>query len=247
MTAAPDPIFLFTDFSLQGPYVGQMHGAIHAVWPGAHVIDLMHDAPSMDPKASAYLLAAALRDLPRNAIIVAVVDPGVGSDRNALLLQADGRRLIGPDNGLLEIARRRAKTAQAHILQWRPEVLSASFHGRDLFAPAAAHWAQGPQPASDPMEAKDLIGHDWPDDLAQVIYCDGYGNAMTGLRAETVPPSATLTLPQGPALSQARTFFDRPQGTAFWYENSLGLVEIAVNGGNATDMFGLKIGDPINL
>jgi S-adenosylmethionine hydrolase len=242
-------LFLFTDFSFGGPYVGQMHGAIHAVWPEARVVDLMHDAPPMNPKASAYLLAAAIRDLPHDATVVAVVDPGVGGSRAALMVEADGRKLVGPDNGLLEIAARRAVLVRRHVLEWRPSKLSASFHGRDLFAPAAARWAAGDMPASVPTapfpDARP--GADWPDDLAEVVYIDGYGNAMTGLRVASMPDPARPSLPDGSSPTRARTFSDVPTGFGFWYENSLGLAEIAVNGGSAARKHGLTLGSPIRI
>lgn len=242
-------LFLFTDFSFGGPYVGQMHGAVHAVWPDARVVDLMHDAPAMNPKASAYLLAAAIRDLPKDATVVAVVDPGVGGSRDALLVEVDGRKLVGPNNGLLEIATRRAVHVQRHILEWRPPQLSASFHGRDLFAPAAARWAAGALPASVPTDPfpETRPGAEWPDDLAEIVYVDGYGNAMTGLRVAAMPDPARPTLPDGATPTRARTFSDVPHGFGFWYENSLGLAEIAVNGGSATRKFGLRPGDPIKV
>lgn len=243
------PIFLFTDFGITGPYVGQMHGAIRAIAGTAPIIDLMHDAPAMNPKASAYLLAAVLRDLPEDAVVVAVVDPGVGTSRDALMVTVDGRRLVGPDNGLLEIAMRQSLTVDRKILQWRPTRLSASFHGRDLFAPAAALWVEGEIPTctqTDPFP-KDRPGHGWPDDLGQVIYIDAFGNAMTGLRTMAMPDPARLTLPDGTTPIRARTFADVPKQFGFWYENSLGLAEIAVNGGSAARTYNLHIGDAVHL
>lgn len=243
------PIFLFTDFRTDGPYVGQMHGAIYATWPEARIVDLMHDAPAMDPMASSYLLAAVLEDLPADAMVVAVVDPGVGSAREALLVEADDRCLIGPDNGLFEIALRRASRVARFTLQWRPERLSASFHGRDLFAPAAARWAMGRKPACVPAlpNPPSRPGADWPDDLAQILYIDGYGNAMTGLRASALKDPVRVTLPDGTSPPRARTFSDVPDRFGFWYENSLGLVEIAVNGGSAAEKYGLRVGDTIDI
>lgn len=243
------PLFLFTDFGYDGPYVGQMHAAVLSAWPDARIVDLMHDAPGMTPKPAAYLLAACLRDLPEEATLVAVVDPGVGSAREALLVHADGRKLVGPDNGLLEIAARRAVTVERHILQWRPERLSASFHGRDLFAPAAARWASGDRPACTPAPPfpDERPGAGWPEDLAEIVYIDGYGNAMTGLRAAALPDPVRPTLPDGTSPPRARTFSDVPARFAFWYENSLGLVEFAVNGGSAAQKFGLRVGDAVTL
>lgn len=243
------PIFLFTDFGWDGPYVGQMHGAILAEDPDARIVDLMHDAPSMAPMPASYLLAAVLRDLPPDAIIVAVVDPGVGGQREALLVEADGQRLIGPDNGLLEIPMRRAENMARFTLQWRPEGLSASFHGRDLFAPAAARWRKGRRPACTPaLPFPDTRpGADWPDDLDEVLYLDGFGNAMTGLRVATLPDPVRLSLADGTAPPRARTFSDVPQNFGFWYENSLGLAEVAVNGGSAAAKYGLRVGDKVGV
>lgn len=243
------PIYLFTDFRLDGPYVGQMHGAVHAEWPEARIVDLMHDAPSMDPKASSYLLAAVLRDLPADAMVVAVVDPGVGGNRDALMVEVDGQRLVGPDNGLFEIPMRRATKVARFTLQWRPERLSASFHGRDLFAPAAAQWMAKTMPSCLPALPfpTGRPGEGWPDDLAQILYIDGYGNAMTGLRAEGLADPVRITLPDGTSPPRARTFSDVPQNFGFWYENSLGLVEIAVNGGNAAKKYGLHPGAPVTV
>ncbi|NMM45379.1 SAM-dependent chlorinase/fluorinase [Rhodospirillaceae bacterium KN72] len=243
------PIFFFTDFRWDGPYVGQMHGAALAANPDAHLVDLMHDAPSRDPKLSAYLLAALLRDLPEGATVVGVVDPGVGSAREALMVDVDGKRLVGPDNGLFEIAMRQAMHVERTALQWRPERLSASFHGRDLFAPAAARWAAGHRPACTPLPAfpENRPGATWPDDLAQVIYIDGYGNAMTGIRAAVLPDPVRLTLSDGSAPPRARTFSDVPERFGFWYENSIGLAEIAVNGGSAAQKYGLRAGSVVDV
>jgi S-adenosylmethionine hydrolase len=203
----------------------------------------------MAPKPAAYLLAACLRDLPAEATVVAVVDPGVGGAREALMIDADGRKLVGPDNGLLEIAARRAETVTRHVLQWRPQRLSASFHGRDLFAPAAARWAGGEMPACTPADAfpDGRPGAGWPDDLAEIVYIDGYGNAMTGLRAAALPDPVRPALPDGTCPPRARTFSDVPARFAFWYENSLGLVEFAVNAGSAAQKFGLRVGDSVTL
>ena len=242
-------IFLFTDFGWDGPYAGQMHGAVLAEDPRASVVHLMHDAPAMAPKPAAYLLAAVLQDLPEDAIIVAVVDPGVGSARDAMLIEVDGRRLIGPNNGLLEIAMRRAENVTRSTLQWRPERLSASFHGRDLFAPAAARWHLGRRPACTPAPPfpNSRPGADWPDDLNEVIYLDGFGNAMTGLRVAALPDPVRLCLADGTAPPRARTFSDVPPNFGFWYENSLGLAEIAVNGASAARKYGIRVGDRVTV
>jgi S-adenosyl-L-methionine hydrolase (adenosine-forming) len=212
--------------------------------PGVPVIDLFADAPQADPMASAYLLAAYAAWWPAGTVFLCVVDPGVGSDRRALAVQADGRWFVGPDNGLLEIVRRRAADCRGWDIAWRPAVLSASFHGRDLFAPVAAMLARGEPP---PGIGSDLAPRvDWPDDLPRIIYIDHYGNAMTGIRAAIIPVAAEIEA-GGHRLARARTFSEVAAGAAFWYENSNSLAEIAVNSGRADRLLGLRPGDEVAI
>lgn len=241
-------IFLFTDFTRDGPYVGQMQAVLAAKAPAVPVINLMHDAPPHAPKSAAYLLAALATAFPENAVCVGVVDPGVGTERPPVVVEADGRRFVGPGNGLFELVARRAATTRTQRIQWRPDTLSASFHGRDLFAPVAAMLATGSAPDTllAPQPAEGLPGADWPDDPPEIIYTDGFGNLMTGLRAKTVPASATLRA-GGKAIPRARIFGEATPDTPFWYANSCGLVEIAVPSGSAADRLGLTVGDPIEI
>ena len=238
-------IVLFTDFGVQGPYTGQMKAVLHQMAPGFPIIDLFADAPAGNPKASAYLLAAYAQWFAAGTTFLCVVDPGVGGTRPPLMLDADGRWYVGPGNGLFELVERRARTARSFDIDWRPQQLSASFHGRDLFAPVAAMLARGEPPPGQPREHADRRS-DWPDDLAEVVYIDHFGNAMSGLRASMLPPDARL-LAAGRVLERARTFSDRPTGAAFWYENSNGLAEIAVNRGRADRDLGLAIGSPVEI
>ena len=130
-------IVLFTDFGLEGPYIGQVKTVLHRVAPGVPVIDLFADLPAAKPKPGAYLLAAYGAWFPSDTVFLAVVDPGVGGDRGAIVVKADSRWYVGPDNGLFEIVVRRAGAAHYWEIASPPVGVSASFHGRDLFAPAA--------------------------------------------------------------------------------------------------------------
>jgi S-adenosylmethionine hydrolase len=235
-------ILLFTDFGLGGPYVGQMHAVLAGAAPGIPVIDLMHDAPAHDPRRAAYLLAALAERVDPGAVCVGVVDPGVGGARPPLILEADGRWFIGPGNGLFELVRRRARRARHWRITWRPAHLSDTFHGRDLFAPVAAMIARGDPPPGEPVDIG--AGEDWPDDLAEIVYIDGFGNAMTGLRADRIDPAAALTA-GGVAIPPARTFAESAIGAPFWYGNSSGLAEIAVNQGSAAQRLKLAAGNPV--
>lgn len=238
-------IVLFTDFGLSGPYVGQVKAVLYRLAPAVPVVDLFADAPTHDPRASAYLLASFRDEFPVGTVFECVVDPGVGSARAALAVEADGRWFVGPDNGLFEPILRRAKRWAGWALAPGDGRMTATFHGRDLFAPAAARLALGM--AAPALGATPIIPQrypDWPDDLAEVVYVDHFGNLTTGLRAAMVPKASTLRL-GGWRLNRARTYADVPQGEAFWYENSNGLVEIAVNQGRACDILTAGLGTEI--
>ena len=237
-------ITLFTDFGWYGPYVGQMKARLLGIAPAAPVVDLFHDAPVMDPRASSYLLEPFTRGLPAGSVNLAVVDPGVGTDeRPGCVIRADDRWYVGPDNGLFEFVRRRATRAEYWQLPEPGMSVSPTFHGRDVFAPVAASLALGDRPEMTPGEAATL---DWPDDSPYVLYIDEYGNAMTGIRGEALADSAVLEAGEH-RLVYARTFGRMPVGAGFWYRNSSGLVEVAVNRGHAADAFGLAPGSLVRL
>ena len=237
---------LFTDFGLEGPYTGQVQAVLHQAAPEVPVISLFADLPPGQVKPAAYLLAAYATWFPPGTVLLCVVDPGVGSDRPALIVEADGRFYVGPDNGLFEIVLRRAARAEIWQITWRPAAMSASFHGRDLFAPIAVRLATGEAPAAIAAQAHTLRYSEWPDDLAEIVYVDRYGNAMTGLRGQVVATSTRLSI-GGKVLAHADTFSAVPRGAAFWYVNSNGLVESAVNQGRADRELGLAIGTTVTV
>ncbi|MEZ5666862.1 MAG: SAM-dependent chlorinase/fluorinase [Alphaproteobacteria bacterium] len=239
-------ILLFTDFGYDGFYVGQMRTVLARGAPGVPIVDLMHDAPAFDPAASAYLLAALTPAFPPAAVIVAVVDPGVGGARRPIVVRADERLFVGPDNGLFELVLRNAAQVDCHAIECRPETMSNTFHGRDLFAPVAAALARGATYGGTPQPIAAQRFPDWPDDLPAVIYVDGFGNLVTGLRAKTLADDATLTV-CGERPLRARTFGDVEPGALLWYANSVGLVEIAMNQGSASVALQATIGTVVTL
>ncbi len=239
-------IVLFTDFGGSGPYVGQIKAVLARDAPGARVIDLLHNAPAYDAKRSAYLLAALVDVFPSEAVFLCVVDPGVGGERAALVVEADGRRFVGPDNGLFELVLRRAARRVAWSVTWRPAALSPSFHGRDLFAPVAALIAGGEEVPGKAIDVETICRPDWPDDLDEIVYIDRYGNAMSGRRANTVPATVVVEAARE-RITRAATFSEVERDAPLWYENSSGLVEIAVNRGRASDRLGLAIGDAVEF
>ena len=181
MCSHNNSIILFSDFGPYGPYIGQMESVIRRIAPNAPIINLLSNAPTADPRLSAYLLAALRYSFPVNSVFLAVVDPGVGGDRLAVVLQADGQTFVAPDNGLLNTIAVQSKSTQWLEIIWKPELCSMSFHGRDIFAPVAAKLAiNAADDLLQPFDRNDL--RVWPQDLAAVIYFDYYGNALTGLR-----------------------------------------------------------------
>lgn len=245
MTVSQPLILFFTDFGTDGPYLGQMEAAIMDEALQSRVINLTSDAPSRDPFRAAYLLAALAAGLPPGCVVVAVVDPGVGTERLPIMVESLGRVFVGPDNGLLSRIVTADPAAAVSRIDWRPEHLSATFHGRDLFAPVAGLLSTGQLVQSTPLDRHSLTGMDWPEQLAEVIYIDHYGNAMTGLRADALKADAVLQV-GGVGLSRATRFADVAADEAFWYPNSSGLAELAVNGGNAARHLSLEIGSPVS-
>jgi len=237
-------IILFSDFGAHDLYVGQVHVVLDRYAPGVRVIDLLHDAPSLNVRASAHLLAALVRQVPRGHVFMAVVDPGVGTERKAAVMRADGRTFVGPDNGLLSVVAARSTTRQYWQIVSHPPDISASFHGRDLFAPMAAAVVTDDFPNERVKAVPDLAVTLPGDDLAEIIYIDHYGNAMTGLRGSALPADATIGAGAS-KVAHARVFDEVPAGTAFWYVNSIGLVEIAANRANAAALLALAIGDAV--
>lgn len=267
-------VALFTDYGYQGPYVGQLKARLYDYTTRSQfrlppVIDLMHDAPVFNPRSSAYLLASCLPYLPDNSVVLAVVDPGVGTQRFGLALEVMDRWLVGPDNGLLAIAAKRFSSAQVYQLA-EPAGISATFHGRDVFADVAAELAMrkfalsagvfvgqagavaddaladddatrapsakagqgssGNSPVEQmaPLNLGSIVGSDWLEDLDEIVYQDAFGNLHTGRRAVTVEESASMQI-AGKIIPPARKFADVPPGGLFWYENSMGMVEVAAN------------------
>ena len=239
-------IVLFTDFGPAGPYTGQMKAVLAREAPGIPVVDLADDLPACDPEPAAYLLAAFAPAFPPGAVFVCVVDPGVGSKRAPVAVSAGGRWYVGPDNGLLAIVARRVGDARWFAITWQPPTLSASFHGRDLFAPVAAQLARGDALPGTPLDGARAVGADWPDDRAAIVYIDPYGNAMTGIRAARLAEDAVVVA-GGRRLRRLRTFSDAAPGAAFWYENANGLAEVAVNKGRADRALGLDVGTPVRI
>jgi hypothetical protein len=239
-------IVLFSDFGSNDLYVGQVEAVLDRYAPGVRVIHLLHDAPAFRIEASAHLLAALSQKIPKGHVFLGVVDPGVGSDRAAVVMRADGRWFVGPDNGLFSVIAARATARQFWQIASANARLAPSFHGRDLFAPIAAAVATDDFPNSNVKPVAGLQVNLGADDVAQIVYIDHYGNAFTGVRAVNVAPAASIRI-AGRTVPHARVFSAVAPGAAIWYENSIGFVELAVNQGSAAQAFGLAVGDTVSF
>jgi len=237
-------IILYTDFTLQGPYVGQLKAAIYKQHSNATVVDLMHDAPSFDVKHSACLLNSLIQYFPEGSVFCCVVDPGVGSARQAVVLKAGSQYFVGPDNGLFEYLLRSKDKLQAYTISWQPTQLSTTFHGRDIFAPIAANIAQRDFSGIEGISLNNITRFDWANDLFEVIYIDAYGNLMTGIAASSVSIETIFEL-NGTKIKFAKTYADMPAGELSWYINSNHLIEIALRGQSAAKVHSSQIGDAV--
>lgn len=237
-------IVLFTDFGARDPYVGQVKARLAEHAPAQLVVDLLHEAPDFNPHAGAHLLAALAEGFPPGSVFLGVVDPGVGTPREAVVALAGGHWFVGPDNGLLSVLTARHTDTRLWRISWQPERLSASFHGRDLFAQIAAEIARGAFPTDKLVPTARLNVEFDAGDLARVIYVDHYGNCWTGVRG--APKNARVSA-AAQAFRHADSFGFVGKGVGFWFVNSAGLVELAVNRGSAAAAFGLKVGDPVRV
>lgn len=239
-------LVLFTDYGWHDPYVGQVKAVLSQGAPGVPLIDLLHGVSDFNPHAGAQLLDALSRAFPAGAVFFCVVDPGVGGAREAVVLEADGRWFVGPDNGLLSIVAGRAARTRCWRVHWRPATLSNTFHGRDLFAPVAARIASGDFPDDwlTPVESLEVLFD--AADLPRILYIDHYGNAWTGIRGGLAEPGIGIEV-KGKVLPWRRVFGDAARGEAFWYVNSAGLVAIAANRASAAQVLGLAVGDVIRM
>jgi S-adenosylmethionine hydrolase len=255
VAGAARPIVFLTDYGLNDEFVGVCHGVIARIAPTVHVIDLTHSIPAHDVLRGALALGRATPFMPPDAVYVAVVDPGVGSDRRALALEAaSGALLVGPDNGVLSlawaslggIARANEITSEAV----RSPSVSRTFHGRDVFAPAAAHLATGFPIADvgDSLDPDTLQVLDLPGPMvapgaigARVLGIDGFGNVQLNvepshLRSAGIEERLNV---RGRTVPIVGTFADVPRGALAAIVDSQGHVALVVNNGSAAEMLAL--------
>jgi hypothetical protein len=264
---APRPIALLTDFGHRDPFVGICHGVILRVDPTIPIIDLTHGIERQDIRAGVVALADAVAFLPDDAVVVGVVDPGVGTARRALAVEADdGMVFVGPDNGLLAAAievRGGAKAAfEISQSPWRLEPVSDTFHGRDIFSPVAAKIAAGAAivECGVAIDHDDLVALDQPhattidgDLTTAVLAIDQYGNARlaaTPADLGAIDPGSPIEIDTDDMRRQvvyARTYAEAERGDPLLVVDSTGSLSISVSGGDAAQMLRLEPGKVVRI
>ncbi|WNJ17466.1 SAM-dependent chlorinase/fluorinase [Pontibacter sp. G13] len=244
------PIVFLTDFGLQDGYVGTMKGVIHAISPDTPIIDLSHDIPPQQVSAAAFVLWNSYKYFPSGSIFVSVVDPGVGSDREIWVLQTQDHVFIAPNNGLLDWVMAETSVRQLFKLE-NPKLMrsdiSHTFHGRDIFSPAAAHIARGfPLTQVGPLINYQLPQDPWIEsgNRAKVVYIDHFGNAITQLKQSTQPPTFIQIGKQTIPFHTTYASVAAGQPLALW--GSHGLLEIAVRNGDAANQLGISVGNEVS-
>ena len=246
-------ITLLTDFGTTDSYVAEMKGVILSTAPTTIVVDVSHGVSPGDIRSAAYILGRTWQRFPDGTIHIVVIDPGVGSPRAALALHARGHYFTGPDNGVLTPVLK--DTEVEAVTLSAPESASPTFHGRDLFAPAAAGLANGtsltslgPAFGSIPQRLAYTVPHyEGKSVVGEVVYIDRFGSLITNLTTELVPNYATLEVEDLDLGPLKRTFEDVSNGGLLAYVGSGGTVEIAVRNGSAARRLGVGVGGRVRV
>lgn len=260
------PIAILTDFGYRDHYVGAMKAVIATLAPDARVIDVTHGIPAQSVVAGALALRECWRYFPADTIFLCVVDPGVGTARLGLAIETDtGARFVAPDNGLVSLAVEQAglkRAVELRSVRYRLSKVSSTFHGRDIFAPAAAWlWRGKPLDAMGPrlaeirrlslgeplLRERKLVG--------AVVYVDGFGNLVTNIGRDALArlqagfPGRRLSvrIGRGAPLTIVNAYGDAPQGAALATFGSFELLEIAVRDASAAERFGAAQGAPVTV
>ena len=268
-------ITLTTDYGLRDAYVASIKGVILSINPAALLVDITHEVPPQDLLHGAYVLGSACSHYPAGTIHLAVVDPGVGSARKAIAVSAKGQRFVAPDNGILSLAlpgeAPRVEPPQAGVVvegplsygmeayelmnpQYHRAEVSATFHGRDIFGPVAAHLSLGvPMAQLGPaMSRLKFLEAAYPSVTAEgvvhgtVIHVDGFGNVITNVRPRHLPKGLTRVEVAGQTIEGlSKAYAERAGLLAVWGSDNY--LEVALQGGNAAQSLGLKRGDAVKV
>jgi len=246
-------ITLTTDFGLSDPFVGIMKGVILSIVPNAQLVDISHDVHSYDILEAAFLIENTYRYFPEGTVHVLVVDPGVGSARRPIAVASHGHVFVAPDNGVLSTV----LGNEVHHITNKSLFLSSvsqTFHGRDIFAPVAAHLARGMQIESVGPRILDFIKKSLPGPRPQgdklvgtVLRIDKFGNIITNLRRADLHCDFRILVAGSPVTRFCRNFSEAETGEFFAFEGSTGYIEIALNQGSAADRLKVQRGVEIEV
>ncbi len=254
---------LTSDFGLRDPYVAEIKAVILGICPTATIVDITHEVDKFNVHAGAFMLASAAPYFPNGTVHIAVVDPGVGTARRPIVVETERGFFVGPDNGLLLLAAEAQGIKQIRLIGNRklmqPQV-SDTFHGRDVFAPAAAHLAndvkieQFGAEITDPEKPLFTKVKRGADSVAgEVLHLDGFGNIITNIRLTDVDGFGEgmlqIAFAENPPVQMklSRTYADAEPGEALALVGSHGFIEVALNLGSAAKKFSAKVGDRIVL
>jgi S-adenosylmethionine hydrolase len=236
----PPLVTLTSDFGTGSPYVAAMKAAVLAACPDALPVDISHAVDPFDVRAGAFVLWVGSSRFPAGCVHLAVVDPGVGSDRHALAIEAGASFYVGPDNGLFDYVLAGAPSWRAVALA-RPQGASRTFEGRDVFAPAAGALANGVPLATLGLPVRELAK--LPASGPAVVWVDGFGNLVTDLE----PPVRPLRINARLVSAAAATYAEAPEGEPFVYVGSMGRLEVGVKRARADALLGAGVGSAIEL
>ena len=251
-------IVLLTDFGTKDYFVGAMKGVILSINPAANIIDITHQIPPQDIFSATFTLSACFLDFPEKTIFVAVVDPGVGSNRRSILVETEDYFFIAPDNGLLNFVFEETKNFRVFELadeKFFKHPISRTFHGRDIFAPVAAHLSNGVQTTELGSEIQNFVRLELSkprkisekETEAQIIHIDRFGNLITNLKQKDLPENFTLEI-NGIKIEKLQNFFAQAEKKElFMILGSAGFLEVAAFRDSAATILSAKIGQIVTL
>lgn len=258
-------VTLLSDFGLKDPYVAEMKAVIVSINSQAHIVDITHEIEKFNIRMGAFVLASAAPYFPSNTVHVAVVDPGVGTKRRPVIVETKRGLYVGPDNGLLMLAAHKVGIMKVYNIinpKYTLSRVSRTFHGRDIFAPAAAHLATGTSPSEFGPTIRDYVFPEFVKPKArkgevvgEVLYVDGFGNIISNISAEDLDSGDfregdSLLVKLGLkslTLRLCSAYGAVPDSTALVIIGSSDFLEVAVNQGSASRTFKAKVGDPFHI
>jgi hypothetical protein len=246
-------IALVTDFGLADNFVGVMKGVIARHCPQANVIDVAHGIPPQSVMRAALALLGSYRHFPEGTIFAVVVDPGVGSERKIIAVKTAEYVFLAPDNGVLSPVVRESKGGKFYEVTYRPEGLSDTFHGRDIFAPVAGMLAAGKPIEDFAREIPAMAEFELPKPKragankisGSIVYVDTFGNCMSNIPRSVVRGKAKVRIGKSKIDGISKSYAEKETGQALAIFNSFDMLEIAVNRGSAAERLGMKIGTEV--